>query len=79
MRFKRNDRLVLPFVQHTEPLGRKAIQELLPLQSGDVPDAFADVSDVVRLLGFRPAATPLKVGVENFIRWYRARYQNEPG
>jgi UDP-glucuronate 4-epimerase len=57
-------------------LGRKATQELLPLQDGDVPDSFADVSEMVRTLGFRPA-TPVKVGIENFVRWYRNRYENE--
>jgi len=58
-------------------LDRKATRELLPLQTGDVPDTYADVSDMVRSLGFRPAATPLKQGVENFVRWYRKRYENE--
>ena len=57
--------------------GRKATQELLPLQTGDVPDTYADASDMVSSLGFTPAATPLRQGVENFVRWYRARYENE--
>ncbi|MFX8335494.1 capsular biosynthesis protein CpsI, partial [Acinetobacter baumannii] len=34
-----------------ESLGRKAIRNLLPLQAGDVPDTFADVSDLVNDLG----------------------------
>jgi UDP-glucuronate 4-epimerase len=70
---------LLEYIEALETaLGRKAIRELLPLQTGDMPDTYADVSDMVRSLGFRPAATPLKQGVENFVRWYRARYENEP-
>lgn len=50
-------------------LGRKAQKNLLPLQPGDVPDTFADIDDLVRDVGYRPA-TPVEVGVERFIRWY---------
>ena len=53
-----------------EALGRKAIRELLPLQPGDVPDTFADVSELVNAVGYKPA-TPVKEGVRNFIDWYR--------
>ena len=50
-------------------LGRKAERELLPLQPGDVPDTFADVSDLERELGYRPA-TRVREGVANFVKWY---------
>lgn len=50
-------------------LGRKAQKNLLPLQPGDVPDTFADIDDLVREVGYRPA-TPVEVGVERFVRWY---------
>ena len=50
-------------------LGRKAQKNLLPLQPGDVPDTFADIDDLVRDVGYRPA-TPVEVGVERFVRWY---------
>ena len=55
-------------------LGRKATMELLPMQAGDVPDTAADVSDLERDCGYRPA-TPVEVGVERFVRWYREYYR----
>ena len=55
-------------------LGRKAERNLLPLQPGDVPDTFADVEDLVRDVGYRPA-TPVEVGVRRFVEWYRAYYR----
>jgi UDP-glucuronate 4-epimerase len=55
-------------------LGRKAQKNLLPLQPGDVPDTFADIDDLVRDVGYRPA-TPVEVGVERFVRWYVDYYK----
>ncbi len=54
-------------------LGKKAIQELLPLQPGDVPDTSADVSELERAVGYRPK-TPVAEGVRRFVEWYRAYY-----
>ncbi len=54
-------------------LGRKAIRELLPLQPGDVPDTFADVTALADAVGYRPA-TPVTEGVARFIAWYRGYY-----
>ena len=53
--------------------GKKAIKELLPLQPGDVPDTFADVSELVTQLGYKPA-TAVELGVANFVAWYREYY-----
>jgi UDP-glucuronate 4-epimerase len=39
------------------------------MQPGDVPDTFADVDDLVRDVGYRPA-TPVEQGVRNFVAWY---------
>jgi UDP-glucuronate 4-epimerase len=44
------------------------------MQPGDVPETYADVDDLVRDTGFRPA-TPLKDGIARFIEWYRAYYK----
>jgi UDP-glucuronate 4-epimerase len=54
-----------------QALGRKAKRELLPMQPGDVPDTFADVSALERAVGFRPK-TPIAEGVRQFVDWYRA-------
>jgi len=55
-------------------LGRKAIKNMLPLQLGDVPDTFADVQDLVRDVGYKPA-TPVETGVRRFVDWYRDYYR----
>ena len=53
-----------------QELGQKAKIELVPMQPGDVAETCADVDDLMRDVGFRPA-TPIEVGVRNFIAWYR--------
>ncbi|MBC6716614.1 NAD-dependent epimerase [Aurantimonas sp. DM33-3] len=58
-----------------EALGRKAERQLLPLQPGDVPDTFADVGELERAVGYRPA-TPVKEGVAAFVAWYRDYYRD---
>ena len=55
-------------------LGKKAIKEMLPLQPGDVPDTYADVTSLVKDVDYKPA-TPVEVGIENFVRWYRDYYK----
>jgi UDP-glucuronate 4-epimerase len=54
-------------------LGRKAEKNLLPLQPGDVPDTSADVAELMRDTGYKPA-TPVEQGVRNFVDWYRNYY-----
>lgn len=55
-------------------LGKKAKKTLLPLQPGDVPATYANVDDLMRDVGFKPA-TPLEEGIRRFIEWYRAYYK----
>jgi UDP-glucuronate 4-epimerase len=55
-------------------VGRKAIKNLLPLQPGDVPDTCADVDELMRDTGYAPN-TPIEVGVQRFVDWYRAFYR----
>jgi len=57
-----------------ECLGRKADKNFLPMQAGDVPATFANVDDLMRDTGFRPA-TPIEVGVQRFVDWYRSYYR----
>lgn len=56
-----------------QALGKKAELNLLPLQPGDVPDTFAEVSDLVRDVDYRPS-TPVETGVARFVAWYRQYY-----
>jgi UDP-glucuronate 4-epimerase len=51
-------------------LGKKAGMEMLPLQPGDVPDTYADVTDLVEQFHYKPA-TPVDQGVAHFVAWYR--------
>ncbi len=51
-------------------VGRKAERRLLPMQPGDVPDTWADVEALRRDVGYSPS-TPVEVGVERFVAWYR--------
>lgn len=55
-------------------LGRKAEKHLLPLQPGDVPDTFADVSALMRDTGYCPS-TPIETGIRHFVDWYRTFYR----
>ena len=57
-----------------ECLGRKAEKNLLPLQPGDVPDTYADVSALARDTGYAPT-TSVEVGVRKFVEWYRKFYK----
>jgi UDP-glucuronate 4-epimerase len=56
-----------------ECLGRKATKNFLPLQLGDVPDTFADIDDLVRDVGYRPA-TSVEEGVRRFVAWFCEYY-----
>jgi UDP-glucuronate 4-epimerase len=57
-------------------LGKKAVKNLLPLQAGDVPDTFADVEDLVRDVGYRPA-TSVETGIQRFVDWYLEYYKQQ--
>ena len=51
-------------------LGMTAVKNMLPMQMGDVPATYANVDDLIRDVGFKPA-TPIEVGIERFVKWYR--------
>ena len=57
-----------------EALGRKAQMNLLPLQDGDVPATYADVSALSDWTGFKPA-TDIRTGIGRFVEWYRGYYK----
>jgi UDP-glucuronate 4-epimerase len=54
-------------------VGKKAIKIMLPMQPGDVLRTYADVDELVKDVGFKPD-TPLSVGIQNFVKWYRNFY-----
>lgn len=55
-------------------LGITAKKNMLPMQPGDVPETYADVDDLIRDVGFKPA-TPIEVGIARFVDWYRAYHR----
>ncbi|WP_119352607.1 NAD-dependent epimerase [Azohydromonas sediminis] len=55
-------------------LGMKAEKRLLPMQDGDVPATYADTDALREWVGFQPA-TPIQVGIERFVAWYRDYYR----
>ena len=55
-------------------LGKNAKLELLPQQPGDVEETYADVDALKAATGFQPS-TPLDVGIERFVAWYRDYYK----
>ena len=56
-----------------EALGKEAKKEFLPIQPGDVPDTYADVTDLVEQFGYKPT-TPVKEGIANFAKWFTEFY-----
>ncbi len=54
-------------------LGRQARKNLLPLQAGDVPDTYADVTDLTQDTGYLPS-TQVEEGVARFVEWYRGYF-----
>lgn len=50
--------------------GQKAELEMLPMQNGDVPRTFADISEAARDLQFEPI-TSIEEGFPRFVSWYR--------
>ncbi len=57
-----------------EELGRKAVQNMMPMQPGDVAESAADIRKSIQLLGFKPK-TSIKEGIKKFVAWYRNYYK----
>lgn len=54
-------------------IDKPAEKEFLPMQPGDVYQTYADVEELQRDFGFKPA-TPLEVGLRRFAKWYKGFY-----
>lgn len=54
-------------------LDKKAEMNMLPLQPGDVPATYADVTDLQRDVGYKPS-TSIEEGIKNFVDWYQGYY-----
>jgi len=64
-------RLAELITQLEEATGKKALQERLPDQPGDVPMTWASIDKAKRLLGYLPK-TSMEQGLRRFVDWYRS-------
>jgi UDP-glucuronate 4-epimerase len=61
---------LMDFIEAIEnKLGIKIEKNMMPIQAGDVPATYADVTDLVEDLGYKPA-TPIQEGINKFVDWY---------
>ncbi len=66
---------LMDFIKAIEnALGKEIPKKMMPLQAGDVPATYADVSDLVENLNYKPE-TPVQEGIDNFVAWYRGFYK----
>jgi UDP-glucuronate 4-epimerase len=55
-------------------IGKEATKNFLPMQKGDVISTYADISDLIRDIGFKPKIS-LETGIEKWIEWYSNMYK----
>ncbi len=55
-------------------LSKKAVQNFLPMQPGDVLSTYADVDELVNDFGFKPTTTIIQ-GIRQFVQWYQDFYR----
>ncbi len=66
---------LMAFVEALErKLGKPARKNLLPMQPGDVPATYADLSELVNDTGYQPL-TSIEEGIGKFVDWYRGYYR----
>lgn len=53
--------------------GKKAQENLLPMQAGDVPVTYADIDELMNDIGFKPSTT-IEEGISRFVKWYKEYY-----
>ena len=66
-------RELISLIEHE--LGQKAMIDSQPLQPGDVPQTFADITKARRLLGYNPQ-TQIEDGIHRFVEWFRGTQTN---
>ena len=66
---------LMDFIEILEDaIGKKAEKEFLPMQPGDVYQTYADVTDLMADVGFKPE-TSLREGIGRFMDWYKEYYR----
>lgn len=65
---------LMDFIEAIEnALGKKAVKNFMDLQPGDVPATYANVDDLIKDVGFKPA-TSIEEGIGRFVEWYKKYY-----
>jgi len=66
---------LMKFIEVMEnKLGKKAEKKFMPIQPGDVMKTWADTTELEADMGYKPS-TPIEIGIEKFIEWYRNFYK----
>ncbi|HJP83313.1 MAG TPA: NAD-dependent epimerase [Fimbriimonadaceae bacterium] len=66
---------LMEFIRTLEgAIGKSAQLNLLPMQPGDVPETYADISALSDAVDYAPT-TPISVGLPRFVDWYRSYYR----
>lgn len=52
----------------------KAVENLMPMQPGDVPITYANIDDLKESIGFEPS-TSIEEGINKFVKWYKEYYE----
>ena len=55
-------------------LGKKAVKNMLPMQPGDVQATYADVSELVKAIDYKPSMS-VEEGMSRFVEWYMDYYK----
>ena len=50
-------------------MGKKAIKEMYPMQQGDVPTTFADISQLTKDYNYK-TDTSINIGLKEFLKWF---------
>ncbi len=66
----KSEKLLDMIAEIEKAMGKKAKLNLLPMQPGDVPATYADITRAQQKLHFEPA-TPISIGVPKFIDWFK--------
>ncbi len=68
---------LMDFIKAIEKkIGKEAKKNMLPMQPGDVKSTYADVSDLIEDLGYKPN-TSIEEGISKFVDWYLDFYDKE--
>jgi UDP-glucuronate 4-epimerase len=65
---------LMDFIHEIEKnLGKEGDKQMMPIQPGDVPATWADVSDLYEMIDYKPKVG-IEEGVKAFIDWYKEYY-----